>query len=81
MTTQITSLEEYHREYAKSIENPSAFWKKEAETFHWFKPFNEVLKWNFEEPSVKWFLNGKTNITYNALDRHIKDRGDKTAIL
>tara|TARA_B110000093_G_scaffold71425_2_gene77712 strand:+ start:88 stop:1983 length:1896 start_codon:yes stop_codon:yes gene_type:complete len=81
MTTQITSLEEYHREYAKSIENPSAFWKKEAETFHWFKPFNEVLKWNFEEPSIKWFLNGKTNITYNALDRHIKDRGDKTAIL
>lgn len=81
MTTQITSLEEYHREYAKSIDNPSAFWKKEAETFHWFKPFDEVLKWNFEEPNVKWFLNGKTNITYNALDRHIKDRGDKTAIL
>ncbi|MEJ6680938.1 MAG: acetate--CoA ligase [Flavobacteriales bacterium] len=81
MTTQITSLEEYHKEYAKSIENPSAFWKKEAETFHWFKPFNEVLKWNFEEPNVKWFLNGKTNITYNALDRHIRDRGDKTAIL
>ena len=81
MTTQITSLEEYHIEYAKSIDNPSAFWKKEAETFHWFKPFDEVLKWNFEEPNVKWFLNGKTNITYNALDRHIKDRGDKTAIL
>ncbi len=81
MTTQITSLEEYHREYAKSIEDPESFWKKEAETFHWFQPFDEVLKWNFEEPNVKWFLNGKTNITYNALDRHIAERGDKTAIL
>ena len=81
MTTQISSREEYEIEYAKSIENPKLFWKKEAETFHWFKPFDEVLKWNFEEPSIKWFLNGKTNITYNSLDRHIKDRGDKTAIL
>ena len=81
MTTQISSREEYEIEYAKSIENPKLFWKKEAETFHWFKPFDEVLKWNFEEPSIKWFLNGKTNVTYNSLDRHIKDRGDKTAIL
>ena len=41
MTTQITSLQEYKDLYAESISNPEAFWKKEAETFTWFKPFDK----------------------------------------
>jgi len=81
MTTQIHSLESYKAEYKKSVENPEAFWRKEAETFTWFKPFDEVCTWNFDEPNVKWFSGGKTNITYNCLDRHIETRGDQTAIL
>ncbi|MBT8231678.1 MAG: AMP-binding protein, partial [Bacteroidia bacterium] len=81
MTTQITSLEEYKEQYKSSIENPEAFWDKEAKTFTWFEPYKEVCKWDFEGPDVKWFLGGKTNITYNCLDRHIETRGDQTAIL
>ena len=81
MTTQITSLAQYKEEYRKSVDNPEAFWKGQAETFTWIKPFDKTLKWNFDEPDVKWFLNGKLNITVNCLDRHIEKRGDQTAIL
>ena len=38
------------------------------------------MNWNFNEPNVKWFEGGKLNITENCLDRHLKKRGDKTAI-
>jgi len=81
MTTQISSLEEYKSTYKRSVEDPEGFWKEQAETFTWKKPFDKVLEWNFEEPDVKWFINGKLNITENCLDRHIEDRGDQVAIL
>ena len=81
MTTQITSLDHYKKLYQESVDNPEAFWKKEAESFVWFSPFDDVCQWNFRDPDVKWFLNGKTNITYNCLDRHLIDKADQTAIL
>ncbi len=81
MTTQIKSLDHYHNLYQQSIHDPEAFWKKEAETFDWVSPFDKVCEWNFKEPNVRWYLNGKTNITINCLDRHIETRGDQTAIL
>ncbi|MGK0316393.1 MAG: acetyl-CoA synthetase, partial [Saprospiraceae bacterium] len=81
MTTQITTLAQYKEEYKKSVDNPEAFWKEQAETFTWATPFDKTLEWNFDIPDVKWFLNGKMNITVNCLDRHIEKRGDQTAIL
>jgi len=81
MTTQITSLEQYKEQFEKSIEDPNAFWDYEAKSFNWFEPYDDVCKWNFKDPDVKWFLNGKTNITFNCLDRHIEQRGDQVAIL
>jgi len=81
MTTQIKSLEHYKEVYQDSIENPEAFWANEANSFQWFSPWSEVLKWDFAGPDVKWFLDGKTNITVNCLDRHIAERGDQVALL
>ncbi len=81
MTKQISSLQEYQAEYQRSIEDPIGFWKEQADSFTWFKSFDEVLQWNFDGPDVKWFINGKTNITYNCLDRHLDSRADQTAIL
>ena len=81
MTTQITSLEEYKSTYKRSVENPEGFWKEQADTFDWFQPYDKVLEWNFDGPDIKWFLNGKLNITVNCLDRHIATRRDQTAIL
>ena len=81
MTTQIRSLKDYQETYKRSVEDPEGFWKEQAETFYWQKPFNKVLEWNFTEPNIKWFLNGTLNITENCLDRHLDDKGDQVAIL
>ncbi|MCL4135238.1 UNVERIFIED_CONTAM: hypothetical protein GTU68_062742 [Idotea baltica] len=81
MTTQITSFDDYQETYKRSVENPEDFWAEQAETFHWRKKWDKVLDWNFREPSIKWFLGGKMNITENCLDRHLETRGDQVAIL
>lgn len=78
---QIKSLEEYHLAYQKSIENPSDFWADVASHFVWKKKWDHVLEWNFEEPNIKWFINGKLNITENCLDRHLESRGEQVALI
>ncbi|PCI94854.1 MAG: acetate--CoA ligase [Flavobacteriales bacterium] len=81
MSIKINSLEEYKNQYKKSVENPEQFWDNISNTFTWKKKWDNVLNWNFEEPKVKWFEGGKLNITENCLDRHLKTRGNQTAIL
>ncbi len=81
MTEQMKSLEEYKASYKRSVEDPEGFWEDQAKTFHWHKPWDTVLKWNFNEPKIEWFQGGKLNITENCLDRHIASRGDQVAIL
>ncbi|HET7818860.1 MAG TPA: acetyl-coenzyme A synthetase N-terminal domain-containing protein, partial [Bacteroidia bacterium] len=78
---RITSIEQYHSEYKKSVEKPEQFWAEKAESFLWRKKWDKILEWNFVEPNVKWFIGGKLNITENCLDRHLKERGDQTAII
>ena len=81
MTTQIKDLQHYNELYEQSVKDPEGFWKNEAESFTWFKPFDKVCEWDFKKPDVKWFLNGKTNISYNCIDRHLLERADQTAII
>lgn len=78
---KINSIEEYHEEYSKSVRDPEGFWAEKADTFLWKKKWNEVLEWDFDAPSVKWFMGAKLNITENCLDRHLEKSGDKVAIL
>ena len=77
---KINTFEEYQKEYARSVATPEIFWAGKANSFYWYKKWDSVLNWNFNEPNVKWFEGGKLNITENCLDRHLKKRGDKTAI-
>lgn len=77
----ITNMEEYITVYHKSIEQPEQFWAEIAETFTWRKRWDKVLEWDFKKPEVKWFINGKLNITENLLDRHLEQRGNQTAII
>ena len=81
MTLQIRSLNQYKEVYKQSVEHPEKFWDEQAETFFWRKPYSKTLEWEFDTPSVQWFIDGKLNITENCLDRHIEDRGDQVAIL
>src|SRR5690625_4699727 len=74
----LSSLEEYERLYRQSLEDPETFWANVASELHWFEPWKSVREWN--EPFVRWFDGGTTNIAYNALDRHVEaGRGDKVA--
>ncbi len=76
----ISSIEQYEKMYAESIENPDKFWGEQAANLHWFKKWTRVLEW--ELPDAKWFVGGKTNLCYNAIDRQIDDGlGDQVAII
>ena len=80
MSKNINSLEQYKIEYAKSIENPEAFWEEKAANFTWHKKWDKILSWDFTKPEIKWFEGGKLNITENCVDRHLKNKGEQTAI-
>ena len=81
MSQKIQSLSGYYHEYQKSIHQPEQFWSRIAQGFHWKKPWDNVLSWNFEGPEIKWFENAKLNITENIFERHLFTHGDKTAII
>jgi len=81
MSYLIKSFDEYQQAYQKSVADPEGFWASVAEEFTWIQKWDKVLEWNFEEPNVKWFRNGKLNITENCLDRHLKTRGNKLALI
>lgn len=78
---RIQSTGDYQTQYNKSLEQPEQFWAEVAETFTWRKKWDSVLQWDFYKPEVKWFTNGKLNITENCLDRHLKSKGDQVAII
>jgi acetyl-CoA synthetase len=81
MLQKINTFEEYQAEYQKSINNPEEFWAEKANSFVWKKPWNKVLNWDFNNYNVRWFEGGTLNITENCLDRHLKQNGNKTAII
>jgi acetyl-CoA synthetase len=73
------SLSQYQTMYRRSLEDPDAFWSEIASELHWFRGWDRVLEWT--EPHSKWFVGGKTNLSYNCLDRQLQDRADKIALL
>ncbi|MBA3633383.1 MAG: acetate--CoA ligase [Acidobacteria bacterium] len=76
----IKSFEEYEQIYNQAAENPEAFWASVAESLHWFKKWDTVLRWN--EPHAEWFIGGRINASYNCLDRHLETyRKNKAAII
>lgn len=78
----IKHLEEYFKVYKKSVNEPEMFWEEIAEEhFSWHKKWDNVLSWDFEKPEIKWYEGAKLNITENCIDRHLRTKGEKTAIL
>ncbi|SDE96328.1 acetyl-CoA synthetase [Dyadobacter soli] len=78
---RIKTFEEYKVAYQQSVEDPEGFWAEVAQQFQWRKPWKKVLSWDFQEARTKWFEGGVMNITENALDRHLAERGDQPAII
>ncbi len=65
----------------RALKDTEGFWGDAARELRWFKPWSRVLEWNY--PDFKWFVGGETNLSYNAVDYHVleKGRGDKAAII
>lgn len=78
---QITSLDQYHQDHKKSVDDPEGFWGNIADNFLWKQKWQKVLNWNFKEPKIEWFSGGKLNITENCIDRHLAVLGEKPAII
>jgi acetyl-CoA synthetase len=85
MTNQIVNtltVEQYHEMYANSLHDPKNFWGKQAEKYvTWFKRWDDVLVGDFDKLNVQWFRNGKLNVCYNCVDRHLENRAQQTAIV
>src|SRR5215510_9139256 len=79
-SAHVHSAEVYEAISQRAAKDPEGFWADIASELHWFEPWNRVLEW--EVPFAKWFVGGKTNISYNCIDRHLKTaRKNKVAIL
>ncbi len=62
---------------------PERFWGEIGRRIDWIKPFSQVKDTSFAEDDfrIRWFYDGTLNVSANCLDRHLKKRGDKTAII
>lgn len=79
-SAHISSMQEYTSIYQKSINSNSKYWDSIANELHWFSKWDKVLD-ETTAPFYKWFVNGKTNITYNCLDRHLAGAARNKAAL
>jgi len=81
-SARIGSIEKYRALYDRSIKEPDGFWAEQAERITWFKKWNKVSKWDFNDAKIEWFIGGKLNASFNCLDRHLTGpRKNKAALI
>ncbi len=72
----------YERLYQQSVDDPESFWAEQADRFlSWYKPWQQVLDWDYTTGKIRWFDGASLNVSYNCIDRHLERRGDQTAII
>jgi acetyl-CoA synthetase len=81
MINKIETLAGYIHEYQKSIAHPEAFWNQIAENFYWRKKWSITLNWDFRNPRINWFVDGKLNITENIFEKNYYTLKDHPAII
>ena len=81
--TALISKDEYQKLYQKSIEDPVLFWGEQGKRIDWYKPYTKVSDYSFDCKNlfIKWYEDGVLNASYNCLDRHLKDKADKVAVI
>jgi acetyl-CoA synthetase len=80
MQWHVSNLEEYRAMHRRSLEDPEAFWGGIAGELHWFRRWDRVCGGGF--PDTTWFVGGRTNLCYNAVDRQVASgHGDEVAII
>ncbi len=75
--------DQYLEMYQLSIEDNEGFWREQGQCIDWFKPYSKISDVNWRPPnvSIKWYEDGTLNASYNCIDRHLKDHGDKLALI
>ncbi len=73
----------YLAQYKRSMEDPEGFWEEQGRALDWIRPYTRVKDVSYAPGHVhiKWYYDGTLNVSANCLDRHLKDRGEQTAIL
>ena len=81
----VKSLDQYRDMYARSINDPEGFWGELADELYWSKKWDKLCDYNYSRNQgpigIKWFVGGKTNISYNCLDRHLQTRANQPALI
>jgi acetyl-CoA synthetase len=79
----LASKSQYQKKYTDSIKNNNEFWKKEGKRITWIKPYKKIknVKYSKTDVKIKWYEDGTLNASSNCIDRHLKDKKDKTAII
>jgi acetyl-CoA synthetase len=79
----LATKSKYQEKYSKSIKSNDEFWRKEGKRITWIKPYKKIkdVKYSTKEVKIKWFHDGTLNASANCIDRHLKDKKDKTAII
>ncbi|RRH78524.1 acetate--CoA ligase [Falsigemmobacter faecalis] len=77
------TAQSYARDYARSVQDPVAFWRQEGQRIDWIRDYTEVKDTSFAPGavSIRWFGDGTLNVAANCIDRHVATRGSQTAIL
>ena len=81
--SSLATKNKYQDKYTQSIKKNDEFWRKEGKRISWIKPYKKIkdVKYSTKEVKIKWFQDGTLNASANCIDRHLKDKKDKTAII
>ena len=79
----LANKSKYQQKYSQSIKSNDEFWRKEGKRITWIKPYKKIkdVKYSTQEVKIKWFEDGTLNASANCIDRHLKDKKDKTCLL
>ena len=79
----LIDADRYEAMYRESVEDPDAFWMREAARLDWMRPFSRTKETSFHKDDfgIRWFADGTLNLSANCLDRHLDGRRDDVAIL
>jgi len=74
---------QYEKKYKLSIKDNEGFWSKEGKRIDWIKPYKKIkdVKYSKTDVRIKWFYDGTLNASANCIDRHLRDKKNKTAII
>lgn len=83
VSSTLINVDKFQEYQKQAKEDPKKFWSEMAKNLDWIQPFTKVKSVNFSYPdvSIKWFEDGYLNVSANCIDRHLKDKGDQTAII